>query len=245
VSPLAVNGLAFGFSVALILAYHGYLRFRLRRNQSYTIQAVNMQARISWVEGIMASRDRAVLAVQTLRNSTMAATFLASTAILLTIGVLNLMDKDGVLDRLFSTAHIDGGQLGENLWLMKLLPLLVAFFWAFFCFSQSIRMYNHVGYLINASSGGNFCPTPAFVARILNRSGHFYSLGMRAYYLSVPLVFWLLGPLYLVIASLGLVLVLYNVDRAPSSEDGRERSPSQSGGSTTSVSVMPRRSAGG
>jgi len=245
VSPLAVNGLAFGFSVVLILAYHGYLRYRLRRNQSYTIQAVNKQARNSWVEGIMASRDRAIVGVQTLRNSTMAATFLASTAILLTIGVLNLMDKDGVLDRLFSTAHIDGQQLADNLWVMKLLPLLVVFFWAFFCFSQAIRMYNHVGYLINASGGGNFCPTPTFVARILNRSGHFYSLGMRAYYLSVPLVFWLLGPLYLVMASMGLVVVLYHVDRAPPSEEGRERSPSQSGGSTSPVSVMPRRSAGG
>jgi uncharacterized membrane protein len=53
------------------------------------------------------------------------------------------------------------------------------------------------------------------VAHLLNRSGKYYSLGMRAYYLSVPLVFWLFGPLYLVAASVGLVVVLYHVDRAP------------------------------
>ena len=48
----------------------------------------------------------------------------------------------------------------------------------------------------------------------LNRAGRFYSIGMRAYYFAVPLVFWLFGPVFLVIASVGLVVALHRLDRS-------------------------------
>jgi uncharacterized membrane protein len=215
VSILEANAISFGTSLGLVLGYHLYLRYKLRNNPAYTIQAINAQAREIWVESIMTSRDRNILAVQTLRNSTMAATFLASTAILLIIGVLNLMQKNDGIGTVLDLVQKEHLTMSAHLWGFKLLPLLVIFFWAFFCFTLAIRMYNHVGYLINASSGKAFGPTPSFVAQLLNRSGNYYSLGMRAYYLSVPLVFWLFGPLYLLVASIGLVIVLYHVDRAP------------------------------
>jgi uncharacterized membrane protein len=207
-------------SLAIIGGYQLYLHLRLHRDPSYTIQAVNNAAREAWVHNIMGSADkgRDILAVQTLRNSTMTATFLASTAILLIMGVLNLIQKsdlDSLLGSL-STEPVEG-TLGE----IKLLALLVDFFWAFFCFSQSLRMYNHVGYLINAGVTGRFSTTPAYVGRLLNRSGRYYSLGMRSYYVSVPLVFWLFGPFYLLMSSIGLVMVLYHIDRSPEIEDCR------------------------
>lgn len=245
-SPLAVNSIAFGLSLALIFGYHLYLRYRLRHDPSYTIQAINRLARESWVENIMADRERqGILAVQTLRNSTMAATFLASTAILLNIGVLNLMQKDDNLSRILSPMHAGSSEFVNSLWVVKLLLLLMVFFWAFFCFSLAVRMYNHVGYLINSSnSTRQFCPSPGYVARLLNRSGHYYSLGMRSYYLSVPLVFWLFGPLYMLAASLGLVIVLYHIDRAPLSTEMQAkfpRAPLQMGGAA--ISIVPRKTA--
>jgi len=53
------------------------------------------------------------------------------------------------------------------------------------------------------------------VARHLNRAGAYYSIGMRAYFLSVPLVFWLFAPRLMAAASLVLVVVLYHMDRIP------------------------------
>ena len=47
----------------------------------------------------------------------------------------------------------------------------------------------------------------------------YYSSGMRAYYFTVPLLFWLFGPLLMVISSLVLVFVLYRLDRAPDAGD--------------------------
>lgn len=228
-NPHLVDLVAYGFSLILFGAYHLYLRSRLRRDHAYTIQSVNNHARAAWVENVMGEKGREVLAVQTLRNSTMAATFLASTAILLIMGVLNLMRsgaQDSVLHSLQS--GLIGGDAVEEI---KLLVLLSAFFTAFFSFSLAVRLYNHIGYLINSSnSRQQFCPTAGYVSRLLNRSGSYYSYGMRAYYLSVPLVFGLFSPYFMVLASLVLVAVLYHLDRAPDTqaEDGDIRPQSLS-----------------
>ena len=49
----------------------------------------------------------------------------------------------------------------------------------------------------------------------INRAGVFYRIGMRAYYYTVPLLFWLFGPLLLVGSTVVLVFFLFHLDRAP------------------------------
>ena len=49
----------------------------------------------------------------------------------------------------------------------------------------------------------------------LNRAGRYYGIGMRAYFFSVPLVFWLFGPHLMILATVVLIVVLYHVDRMP------------------------------
>lgn len=204
----------FVLSVFLLALYHLYLRRRVKQNPAYTVQAVNTMARRAWVERIMQNED-GILAVQTLRNSTMAATFLASTAVLLIIGVLTLSEQG---DKFGSTWHALNvvGAMNAQLWLLKLLVLMLDLFVAFFAFSMSIRVFNHVGYMINVpKTAGHKSISPRHVAAHLNRAGSFYSVGMRAYYFLVPLVFWLFGPHFMLIATAGLIFVLYRIDRAP------------------------------
>ena len=91
-----------GLSLLLIVCYHLFLRYKLKGDPLYTIQAVNATARAAWVENIMSSSGKDVLAVQTLRNSIMGATFLSSTAVLLIIGTLTLSAQSASLN---STWH--------------------------------------------------------------------------------------------------------------------------------------------
>lgn len=221
------------FSLCLIIGYHLYLRANLRRDRTYTIQSVNSRARKAWVENMMAQKSNSILGVQTLRNSTMAATFLASTAILLMMGTMNLMSSSNKSSFLQSLENSVVGN--SNLEEFKLIALLVIFFWAFFSFTMAVRMYNHVGFLINSSNEKHrFYPSPRYVGRLLNRSGRYYSLGMRAYYFSIPMVFGLFNPYYMVIASIGLVIVLYHIDRAPDSQPlQHDINPTESGGEAT------------
>ena len=203
----------FVLSALLLLVYHAYLIYRTRKNPTYTVQAVNKLARTAWVETIMQESGKEVLAVQTLRNSTMAATFLASTAVLFIIGVLSL---SGQGDKLQGTWHaLNFGAQDPEMWLARLLILLLDLFVAFFSFTMSVRIFNHVGYLINVPTElAHKMISPAHVAVQLNRAGKFYSIGMRAYYFTVPLVFWLFGVHFMIAAALGLIVVLYYLDRA-------------------------------
>jgi len=207
----------FTASALLIIVYHLFLRRKVKKDPAYTVQAINFIARTAWVESIM-NEKRDILAVQTLRNSTMAATFLASTSVLMIIGILTL-SGGGKMEATWHVLNITGATYPE-LWLIKLICLLLDMFVAFFSFSMSIRVYNHVGYMINVPLELNHMMiSPAHVATHLNRAGKFYSIGMRAYYFSVPLVFWLFGPHFMFIATIGLLMVLYRIDRAPKIEN--------------------------
>jgi uncharacterized membrane protein len=210
------NDLAsFLVSLFLVSAYHIFLRRKIKKDPTYTVQAINRIARTAWVETIMKNDKHAVLAVQTLRNSTMAATFLASTSVLMIIGVLTLSEQGQRLEATWHALNLVGA-INPILWMMKLILLLLDLFVAFFSFSMAIRVFNHVGYMINVPLGLNHkMITPAHVATHLNRAGHFYSLGMRAYYFLVPLVFWLFGPHFMLVATICLLVVLYRIDRSP------------------------------
>jgi len=209
-----VDLVVFALSAALLFGYHAFLRAKLRRNPTYTVQAVNSLARAAWVETVMAER-RDVLAVQTLRNSTMAASFLASTAVLLILGVLTLSAQGDKLGETWHALNVFGTR-EPSLWLAKLLLMTADLFVAFFSFAMAIRVYNHVGYLINTPHTlEQPVVSPAHVADFLNRGGRYYSIGQRAFYYLVPLVFWLFGPHFMLLATCGLIAVLYHVDRAP------------------------------
>jgi uncharacterized membrane protein len=204
----------FAASLALLMSYQGYLRYRLGKDPGYTVQRVNNQVRTAWVHEIMRRRE-GVLAVQTLRNSMMAAVFLASTAVLMIIGVLTLSEQGDKLRTTWQALDVFGAA-SSRLWLSKMLLLLIDLLVAFFSFAMAIRLFHHVGYMINAPQNeGLAAANPAYVSGHLNRAGHFYSIGMRAYYYTVPLLLWLFGPHFMLAGTVALVISLHYLDRAP------------------------------
>lgn len=212
---LANDFVGAGASVLLLAGYHLFLRYRRSSDPLYTIQAVNAIARAAWVETVIAAGNKDVLAVQTLRNSIMGATFLSSTAVLLIIGTLTLSGQGGNLGATWHALNVFGATHAE-LWLTKLLMLLLDMLVAFFSFAQAIRLYHHVGYMINVPmTMKHRALSPQHVALHLNRAGAFYAIGMRAYYVAVPLVFWLFGPHFMLLSTLILIPILYYLDRTP------------------------------
>ena len=206
---------ALALAVILVFGYYAYLRWQVwKHNPHYTVHAVNTVARTLWVEAVMGSGRMDVLAVQTLRNSVMAASFMASTAILLILGVLTLSgaERSG---ELWHALNIGATDL--RLTTLKLVLLLVDFFFAFFCFSMAVRFFNHVGYMINVPlTKGLEALAPRRVADYLNRAGTYYTLGMRGFFICVPLVFWFFGPHFMLAATVALIVALHYLDRAPS-----------------------------
>ena len=74
-------------SFLILGIYHLYWIYRIYRKPMTTSVGITNHLRGHWVESIMEER-RDILAVQTLRNWTMAASFLASTGILICLGLL-------------------------------------------------------------------------------------------------------------------------------------------------------------
>ena len=142
----------------------------------------------------------------------MAATFLASTAILIALGIFNLAvtaDKQGELSLVmshFSSVH-------PALWLGKLILLGVNFLFTFFNFTLAVRYFNHTGFMINLPTDATSEICAKDVVEILERGGTHYTLGMRGYYLAIPIALWLFGPLWLLSGALLLVFTLYRLDR--------------------------------
>lgn len=212
--PLYLHDLlVFLASVTLVAIYHLALWLRTRRQPDYAVHLFNSVVRRHWAEGVMRNPD--VLGVQTLRNSTMAASFMASTAVLLTIGVLSLASQ---ADKLAQTWHALNfmGSAHPGLWIGKLILLVIDLMAAFFCFTVSVRFFNHVGYMVTMPLDAR--PrhlTPELVGRYLNRAGNYFSLGTRIFYFTIPLVFWLFGSPYLLLSTAGLLGALYFLDRSP------------------------------
>jgi uncharacterized membrane protein len=201
-------------SVLLVAAYYLFLWRQRRLNPTYTIHAVNEIARARWVAHVMANPGKDVMAVQTLRNFVMGASLMASTATLLIVGTLTLSGQAESISRSWHVLNAGGSHAAE-LWIIKVLSLLVDFIVAFFAFAMAVRLNNHVVFMLNVPTGegGHDALTPAAVARRLNRAGNLFAIGMRAFFFAVPLVFWLFGPPFLVGATLGLVIALYHLDR--------------------------------
>jgi uncharacterized membrane protein len=206
--------LSFSASSLLIGGYYAFLWRMVRLNPTYTIHGVNEIARTLWVENVMRTAGDNVMAVQTLRNFIMASSLMLSTASMLIIGTLTL---SGQTENIAHSWHLlsNRSNFAAQIWIVKVLFLLVNFIVAFFAFVMAIRLSNHVLFMVNVKEHDvNHNLAPEAVARRLCRAGEMFAIGIRSFYFAIPLVFWLFGPLFLFLASITLVVTLYYLDRS-------------------------------
>jgi uncharacterized membrane protein len=206
----------------MVAGYYHYLLRRIAVDPTCTIHGVNQLARRLWVLHVMSNSSKDVMAVQTLRNFIMGASLMASTATLLIIGTLTLSGQADSISRSWQVLNVTGSHAAE-IWVVKVLLLLVTFIVSFLAFAMCVRLTNHVLFMMNIpdqAAHGEL--SPENVARRLNRAGSLFAIGMRAFFVAIPLAFWLFGPIFLVLATIGLVITLYRVDL------GRMASPGES-----------------
>jgi uncharacterized membrane protein len=198
----------------LILAiYHAQWIYRIYRKPMTTATGITNHLRGHWVESIMEER-RDILAVQTLRNWTMAASFLASTGILICLGLLSVAASPEKIAEI--TPKLNAVvQEHRVLWLFKLMVLIIDFFFIFFSFCLAIRYLNHVNFMINVPYNLAHKITPEYITKILNNGMMHYTMGMRGYYFSVLLFLWLFGAVWMLLGTVVIIIILYHLDRQP------------------------------
>ncbi|KAK6921255.1 Protein of unknown function DUF599 [Dillenia turbinata] len=155
-----------------------------------------------------------VLSVQTLRNNIMASTLLATTAI--TLSSLISVFVSSTSNTANTSSQLVYGNKTSLLSSIKYFSILLCFLVAFLCNVQSIRYYAHVSFLstLPTSQGRRECIE--YVVRNLNRGSFFWSLGLRAFYLSFPLFLWIFGPIPMFVCCCVMTLMLYFLDTTTS-----------------------------
>jgi uncharacterized membrane protein len=200
----------------VLTVYHIYWVLQVKREPLQTYSGITKHLRQMWVESIMKER-RDILAVQTLRNWVMASSFLASTAMLIGLGLLSLMFKPEHVTELSIDPMIIFSRM-RSLFMVKLLLLIVHFFFAFFSFTLSIRYLNQVNFMINVPLECDPLLNPHYIAHTLDLGMVHYTLGMRAYYMAGVVTLWIFGPQWMLLGSLCLVVLLYRLDHCCSKD---------------------------
>ncbi|MFZ0928466.1 MAG: DUF599 domain-containing protein [Syntrophobacteraceae bacterium] len=201
----------FGAATFVILTtYHIFWLYQVRHTPLQTYRGVTRHLRRVWVESVITEK-RDILSVQTLRNWIMASSFLASTAMIIGLGLLSFLFKpDHIAEIPFDPTQIFSRM--KTLFKVKLMVLMVHFFFAFFSFTLSIRYLNQINFMINVPVDCDPSLTPDLIANTLDTGMLHYTMGMRAFYLSVVATLWLFGPVWMFLGSLVMVFVLYKLD---------------------------------
>ncbi|KAE8721693.1 Poly(A) polymerase 1 isoform 1 [Hibiscus syriacus] len=199
----------------LLALYHVWLLRTVLKHPTRTVIGINAESRHKWVFSMMSDPlKNGVLAVQTIRNNIMASTLLATVAI--TLSSLISVFVSSSSDTGNSASKIVYGNKSPLLSSIKYFSILLCFLVAFLCNVQSIRYYAHVSFLVTVPSSAGSMESVEYVARNLNRASYFWSLGLRAFYLSFPLLLWIFGPIPLFSCCCFLSCLLYFLDTTSS-----------------------------
>jgi hypothetical protein len=196
-------------TIAVIVLYEALLLMLQRRRPDLVARNRHAELREDWFLAVSAQKGSEVLAVQTLRNSLMSATVLASTAALAIMGTVTLAAPSlhGSIEAARGLRSISPRLLLE----MVLLGLLFA---SLVSTMMAVRFYNHVGFIggMPVDSEARRRWSPAGV-RYVRRAGVLYGFGLRQLVLVVPVVAATLYPAAGPVAALLVAAVLFSFDR--------------------------------
>ncbi|XP_052179429.1 uncharacterized protein LOC127792852 [Diospyros lotus] len=193
--------------------YHLWLLFAILHRPALTVMGLNAQSRRQWVFSMMTDPlKNGILIVQTLRNNIMASTLLATTAITLSSLITVFVSSKSTS----AASKLVYGNQTLTISSIKHFALLVCFLVAFLCNVQSIRYYAHVSFLATLPTSKGRRDSIEYVARNMNRGSFFWSLGLRAFYLSFPLFLWIFGPIPMLSCCCIMAFVLYFLDTTTS-----------------------------
>lgn len=194
--------------------YEIYLKWVISRKPMKLARSAHATIRSNWVKSVMRRSGTEILVIQTLRNSVMAASFMATTAILALSGSLTLSGIFNPDTKLWRAVH--AGDVASIIFAAKLLLLVGSFFTSFLFMAMAVRFFNHAGYLITGEIGQAQPSKNEIIAiSYLNRAGNCYSLGMRAFFACVPFLAGLFSSYLMFPATCFLIWILYWFDRLP------------------------------
>ncbi|KAG8471982.1 hypothetical protein CXB51_036752 [Gossypium anomalum] len=193
------------------IAYHCWLWHKVRTQPLATIIGINSTGRRFWVSAIIKDNEKKnILAVQTLRNTIMGSTLMATTSILLCAGLAAVISSTYTVKKPLNDSIF--GAHGEFMVALKYVTILCIFLFSFSCHTLSIRFINQVNILINTPQDPTSIVTPHYLSDLLEKGFLLNTAGNRLFYAALPLLLWIFGPVLVFVGSITIVTLLYNLD---------------------------------
>ncbi|XP_023746850.1 uncharacterized protein LOC111894997 [Lactuca sativa] len=190
----------------VMFGYHLWLLYRCLNCPHTTTIGFENNDKKAWVDKIMKmeNNDFAV-PLNVLSYNISSSNFMSSICLTLCAVIGTLVANSSSV---FQSKFIYGDANSSTI-SIKHISLLVCFLLAFACFIESTRSLIHATYLISMPNSN--VPIKSIELAVI-RGGDFWSLGLRALYLALLLLLWLLGPIPMFTTSIMMVCVLYFLD---------------------------------
>lgn len=204
--------LALFWFVTLWLGYIRFSRYKCLNEKTGLIAQMN-NVRKEWALEII-KRDNRIMDSQLINGLIRKETFFASTTMLILASTIALM---GVGDEVLSLSkNIPYAETTTKiLWVLKVLVLIAVFMFAFFKFTWSIRQHSYCAILLGSIPPANESETPRALAKaqqladLTSLAAGQFNNGLRAYYFALATLSWFYHPLAFIIATTGVVGILY------------------------------------
>ena len=196
-------------TAAIPALYELLLWWTQRARPGQVARTAHAQLREAWFHAVSAVPGTEILAVQTLRNSLMSATMIASTAAIGLMGAATLVAPS--LQAVLATQGLFPHATAR----LAMELLLMATLFASLVYSvMAVRYYNHAGFIVAMPVGSpqRLQWSPACVA-YLRRAGLLYGWGLRHLILVAPMLGFIVHPLAGPVAAVLVVLALWGFDR--------------------------------
>lgn len=165
----------FALAVAILAARHVWVVLRSPGARQ------TLELRRAWVARMLREPGSEILAVQTLRNSIMAASVMASTSAIGLMGVVSL-------------GHLRLGAISADPDVKYVFPMLLLAA-CVVLFSQAVRLYHRCSFLMGLSGAASDVHGQAEAAAVdqLVRASQLYRQGWRAFYAAIATGAWLVS----------------------------------------------------
>jgi len=172
--------------------------------------------RVRWMARML-ERDNRMADVSIVTAHMRSGTLFASITILIMAGVMAILGNLAKAREVAATLSF-AVEASKEMWEIKVIVLLLIFVYAFFKYAWCLRQFNYALTFIGAA------PLPEEVnareretypergATLMDRAINTFNRGLRAYYYGLATLAWFLGPVFLAVAAVWVVAVLYRRD---------------------------------
>lgn len=201
--------------VWFMFCFFGYMRYSTVRSFDTPCLASTLHMyRKEWMKRML-TREMRIADNTAIANLERSVSFFASTTMLILAGLMTILGStEKAIGLVEDLPFVSMASRAE--WEMKILLLIVIFVFAFFKFTWSLRQYGFVTIMIGGAPtpSEQICETEQKahihrIAKMASKAAHNFNVGLRTYYFSIAFLGWFINPWLFMLASTGIVLVLY------------------------------------